>query len=370
MQKKRNIIFSYLSALAIIMVIDDHTGARIGFLTGIFPYNSFFMPLFVFISGYFHKRRKILKNIMHKIEKLLIPYLIWSILALVISFCLDFFLKTRWLKIMSIGSFLIKTLLIEPVTSLNGAAWFVIMLFWVSIIYNIIDLKKYDNKIIDIIYTIVFIILGFISVDLCSKGYAQKNAIWLFSLRTVFYIQFYHLGVIFKKYIECILHKYSRLIICATCIVINMIMIFFYGDKINFNSTATMSGFSFWYLPIITSITGIVFYYEIIELVSTKIGYVKIIDFISRNTFVIMQIHLLFINIPNFFVYCSIRNGSLLYNDFNIQAFRSGAWVRYSPNTRLIGFFTGVCGSLLIAYLIEKIKRKKIEQYLLKEKNV
>ena len=37
--------------LAIIMVIDDHMSSRIGFLSSIFPYNSFYMPLFVFISG-------------------------------------------------------------------------------------------------------------------------------------------------------------------------------------------------------------------------------------------------------------------------------------------------------------------------------
>ena len=52
-RQTRNQTFQYLEALAIIMVIDDHVGTRIGFLSSIFPYNSFYMPLLVFISGYF-----------------------------------------------------------------------------------------------------------------------------------------------------------------------------------------------------------------------------------------------------------------------------------------------------------------------------
>ena len=45
--KERNQIFNYLYAMAIIMVIDDHIGSRIGIMSSIFPYNSFYMPLFV-----------------------------------------------------------------------------------------------------------------------------------------------------------------------------------------------------------------------------------------------------------------------------------------------------------------------------------
>ena len=57
--KKRNQVFNFLEALAIIMVIDDHMSTRIGILSSIFPYNSFYMPLFVFISGYFYREQKI-----------------------------------------------------------------------------------------------------------------------------------------------------------------------------------------------------------------------------------------------------------------------------------------------------------------------
>ena len=50
--KRTNQIFQYLKAIAILMVIDDHMSTRIGILSSIFPYNSFYMPMLVFISGY------------------------------------------------------------------------------------------------------------------------------------------------------------------------------------------------------------------------------------------------------------------------------------------------------------------------------
>lgn len=365
-KKERNQIFNYLYALAIIMVVDDHMGARIGFLSSVFPYNSFYMPLFVFISGYFYKKRGVIENTKHKIKKLLIPYLIWNFAAIIIAFLLDHIFGIDWVKKCTLKTFLITNFLHGSLTPLNGASWFVIMLFWISIIYNFIHCKLKDSKVIDCITTILYIILGFVSLYLCTKGYAIKGSTWLFTLRLLFYIQFYHLGTMFKKYIEKNLLKYNKIVICGICIAINVILICIYGDKINFYSTFLMKSFNFWWLPLITSITGILFYYEVMEFLSRKIGPNKIIDFISRNTFVIMQIHLLFTNIPNFYVYLKILNGSTLYSDFDIKRFLSGTWVRYNPNTRLIGFFLGIIGSLLVAYIIEKIKNRNI----LKIKNI
>lgn len=57
--KSRNQTFQWLEALAMIMVIDDHVSTRIGILSSIFPYNSFYMPMLVFISGYFFKERSV-----------------------------------------------------------------------------------------------------------------------------------------------------------------------------------------------------------------------------------------------------------------------------------------------------------------------
>lgn len=56
---KRNVKLTYLQAIAIIMVVDSHVGLPLNLLNNVIPYNAFYMPLFVFISGYLFKKRSI-----------------------------------------------------------------------------------------------------------------------------------------------------------------------------------------------------------------------------------------------------------------------------------------------------------------------
>ena len=57
MEKKQQKIM-LLSALEILFVLDDHVGSSIGLFSNVFPYNSFYMPMFVFSSGYFFNVKK------------------------------------------------------------------------------------------------------------------------------------------------------------------------------------------------------------------------------------------------------------------------------------------------------------------------
>ena len=44
-----------LSALAVFFVVDLHSRNAFGLMTSVFPYESFFIPLFVFIAGAFFR---------------------------------------------------------------------------------------------------------------------------------------------------------------------------------------------------------------------------------------------------------------------------------------------------------------------------
>ncbi len=54
-RSKSNKKFMLLSAIGILMVVDHHTWITFNLFGDFIPYNSFFMPMFVFISGYFNK---------------------------------------------------------------------------------------------------------------------------------------------------------------------------------------------------------------------------------------------------------------------------------------------------------------------------
>ena len=66
-----------LSALGIFFVVDMHAGSPFGIFNSIFNYESFFMQMFVFISGYFFKEKNLqtpFKYIWKNTVKLMIPF--------------------------------------------------------------------------------------------------------------------------------------------------------------------------------------------------------------------------------------------------------------------------------------------------------
>ena len=348
--------FQYLKALLIIMVIDDHMSSHIGILSSVFPYNSFYMPLFVMISGYFYKKQPIIENLKKKINHLLFPYIVWCLLGNLLAYCLYKFDIVNWYIPLTLN--MIKKILIHEPTPMVGAGWFAIMLFYVTVLYNVIRiLLKKEGLVIDISILLVSIILGVWILQLCMEGYA-KDIVTVSFFRLVFYFQFYHIGWMFKCYWEKGLKKWNGLYVCLGCVFCNVILMCLLKKNINFNSTANMGFFNSRYLPLVTSITGGLFWYEVVSYLTKKNEKIRWIDFIADNTFVIMMSHLIFANIPNFYVYFKIRQGSKLYVDFDMLAFRSGPWFRYTSETCILGFFCGLIGSLIIAYIISVVKSR------------
>lgn len=355
MHKGKNQTFQWLKCLAIIMVIDDHCSTRIGILSSLFPYNSFYMPLFVFISGYFYRKENILEFVQHKWKKLMCPYIIWSLIGLFLAFVLSKCTIVEWWKTPFNIKTLIQLLFSHPLSSITEPTWFAVMLFWVSVFYNCIkQVSFFNSKKGTVFLSFALLFYGFICLYSCMNWY--PHGFRLFIIRTFWYMQFYHYGHLFKK-IEEYFKKINSFFVCFICIIINVILICTNND-INFISTLHMGNFHSWYIPVVTSFTGILFWYEITSVLAEKIGKVHFIDFIANNTFSIMASHLFFVNIPNFYACNQKIKGNLEYADFPINNFISNAWVRYSSSSRLIGFFCGLIGSLLISYVTTFVKHR------------
>ena len=356
-QEKRNQTFVYLYALAILLVVDDHCSTRAQILSGIFPYNTFYMPLFVFVSGYFFKQIGLLDGIIHKTKRLYIPYLVYAIVFWGIAAAIDAIFGFKWVP--EINLYTVRTLFLEaPISDLNGASWFCAMLFWVSVFYMCLRAVIKPGKTADYILTVLLIVAGSLSIEMCLI-YNPLSFIIRFPAKTMFYMQFYHLGYMFHRYWEAYLQKIRRLYVCAFTAVLQGSMNAHFGVGLEFYSTESMTGFWNIYLPLVTSILGIVFWYEVMSLLAEKIGEVKIVSFIARNTFVIMQVHMLFISIPKFYCYIQQKNGLERFADFPTADFVKSAWARYDYATGMSSFLFGVIGSLIVAYIIERVKEKR-----------
>lgn len=349
MDKERNLTFSYFKALLIIMVIDDHIGSMNGLLTRVFPYNSFYMPAFVFISGYFFKQKTVRDNLTRKCCSIMFPYIFWVFIEELLAFVLakanivHWFIRPNMINLSS-------TLLFEPLSEIASPGWFAVMLFEVFIIYVVVMRITPRNKISDYLILLAVISLGLFSVWI-SMNYFNADIIWIILIRTGFYLQFFHIGYMFHQYFEKTVIKWNAALVCLLCILLNLILVTLFGDKILFPVTSQMLSFKSWYLPLVTSITGCLFWYEVMSFLSRKFGKNDIVEFISRNTFTIMMVHLILVRTPYFFA----KNLTTFFPDFDAATFDSSIWYFYdNVEVNLIGFFVGIAGSIAIAWLTEK----------------
>lgn len=368
--KQKNQTFQYLKAIAILMVIDDHMSTRIGFLSSLFPYNSFYMPLFVFISGYFFRDKGVGRSLKSKVEHLLLPYLIWIYVGQLVSFMLDRAGVVHWyIPVNNVLNTMNYLLTVGPISLIIGPAWFGIMLFWVVVLYILLHkLLQFEKPLMAYVFLIISIIAGFITLQLCMKGYQNTSLVHMALLRAVWYIQFYHMGWLFHEHWEKKIERVPALAVIGICIFVNVILLCIYGDKINFYSTTYMSSFNSWWIPLITSITGILFWYKVMHFIAERVGEIKAVSFLADNTFTVMCTHLMFTNISNYYAYQQALRGNIEYTSFPTGEFLSSPWVRYNANTRLVGFFCGLIGSLLVAFVIGRLSDLLAKCVVKKEK--
>ena len=81
--KAVNMQFALLSALGMFFVVDGHLNNSYLDIGGLFPYYSFHMPLFAFISGYFYRpgsEERIGEYARKKILRLLGPYMAYNLI--------------------------------------------------------------------------------------------------------------------------------------------------------------------------------------------------------------------------------------------------------------------------------------------------
>lgn len=364
--KKTNKKMMILSCIGIILVVLGHTGDSLKLASDIFPYYSFHMTLFVFISGYFYNPKNEVnlygKNgyIVKKIKRMVIPYFIWN---LIYGIIVTIFRK---LDIISFGeSINFTSLFVRPWTTghqyiLNLASWFLLALFLVNMSY--IFIRKILNKIKiwnDYIATFVFFIISILSIYLSQKNMGQN---YIPLLRTCFFMFFYQLGYLYKTKIEGKL-KINKTIYFILLIVIQLIILKLEG-KISYVLAFMRFNNKFIITPIIVSITGIMFWMKIAEILIPSLENSKIINYISNNTYDIMQHHLFWIFILNLLVY--LISDMIGLQGFNIDRFRTTIYYCYTAGvvqSQIIYTIIGIAMPLIIRYLYEKIKNKAINVY-------
>ena len=111
--------------------------------------------------------------------------------------------------------------------------------------------------------------------------------------------------------------------------------------------------------PIIASITGILFWIKISEILVPAIGSSKIVNYISNNTYDIMQHHLFWLFVINLII---LKLSNVLnLKGFNIENFRKTIYYAYTfgiEQAKIIYSIIVISMPLLVRYIYETIKLK------------
>ena len=179
-------------------------------------------------------------------------------------------------------------------------------------------------------------------------------------LRILFFLPFFQMGYLYKTTWQKYEERVKTWICIPIVIIINIILISIFKD-IGYD-LHEFSGFiqNAYYLPILTFVTGTLFWLRISKILEKWIGNNKLVNYISNNTFSIMSHHLFYAFILNLILYFA----NVPY--FDISNFKNGWIYRYQLPNYIIIFqilyaIIGVMGPITVKYLLDKKRNKQVE---------
>ena len=349
-KEKSNKQFMLLSAFGIFFVVDMHAGSPFGIFNSIFNYESFFMQMFVFISGYFFKEKNLqtpFKYIWKNTVKLMIPFfVINAVYTGLIMLAKLYQPQITWdcrFSVLNEGRDTVFTL----------PAWFVPMLYFVIVAYTLLRLifKKWNS----IIAFSVMAVIGTVSVYLSRSEYNTIYTVLI--LKIAFFIQFYELGVLYRSKLETYFKKTSKLKLILFCIIANVIMIGVTGNKIPCHYLYKMKGFmtDIYIMPLLTAVTGICFWLCITEWLSDVLGESRIINYVSNHTFAIMFHHIGFFTLLTY-----VLSKLPFAKEFDYTQFYANAgWYKYPAfeGVKFLYVIFAFAGCILLCMAWDKVKK-------------
>ena len=367
-RNKSNKKFMLLSAIGIFMVVDHHTWITFNLFGDFLPYNSFFMPMFVFISGYFNKvdsSTNLWQYIWKKIKTLLVPYAGISLCVFLIQQLINWFklgefpsLPSWYLsytleRIATVGSF----------AQIAAPMWFVIALFMSLIVYAV--LKKLLNRIWNSwVMLVLFIGLHILAVHLAQTVQPDSLARFLLPLKVLFFLPFIEMGIIYREHLEKKHDGLSggwKIALMFLLLVVNTARTMYLPNAydIAFDGLAEMAEFTSPYpvTPLISSLIGILFWLTLVDLAGKPVYESRFVNFMSCNTFWIMGFHILFFNILNcILLVINEHITPLLY--FDAGAFLESEWYYWqlSNNFKLVYLLFGILGPLGLKWIWDRVR--------------
>lgn len=362
MEKKIEPSFRILSALAIIFVVAGHADFGIFDMAGLFPYYSFHVGVFVFISGYFYKEENenhIISYIKRKAFHLLLPYYGWNLFYGILTTGMRS-IGFQIGKPMTFYSFFLEPFLGGHQYGLNFAGWFVPVLFVIEVINitarKILDLLKLKKENLILMVTLI---TGMATVVLSARG-----SVWGYYKHIgciLFLLPVFQGGQFYKKVLKNRVEKLSYGWYFGGICFLQYLTLFFAQGRVAY-SAVWCSGFLHGPLvPYLTTFLGIGFWLGVARVLEPGFKKGGWLDWIGSHTFDIMMHHILGFLLLNTIFYGVHRVVGL--EDFLQESYFATYEYRYLPggleNGKWIYLIFGLLLPLGLKKITENYKKRR-----------
>lgn len=286
-----NVSFGLLSAFAILMVVAGHAGYDILTVGGLFPYYSFHVPLFLFISGYFYRREeeeRPLAYLKKKAKRLLLPYFIWNLVYGLIAWALRAFGGFSMGEPISFKSLFLDPFLNGYQFIYNFAAWFVPVLFVIEMM-NLcmrLVLKKVrlDSEWLILLVTLLW---GMAVVQLSIGGHVWG---WYKTPgRILFLYPCFQMGQFYKKKLEArdtLGNLPYFIIVVGVQVVLSLCC-----NGLAYSSVWCTGFANGPAIPYVTVVSGVAFWLRVAKILAPLCG--ESLLYLGRNTYAVMMHHIM-----------------------------------------------------------------------------
>lgn len=363
--RKTNTQMNLIKAYTIIAVVASHTssgGIVFPMDNWIHPY-FYFMPIFVFVSGYFYRKEtdksSFIKYLGQKAKIMLLPYFIWNVIYGILNTIL------RENGIVHYGSPLnFKTLFVTPWTTGHQVsfiipAWFLLSLFIISMV--IFVLRKILDKLHILNEELLLIFcfgISIITIYLAQNGHNQG---WeLCFAKAGFMLPYFQMGFVYKKY-ENLINKRKGITLSILFVLLYICYVVGNGNETAWVVFANFTGNPF--LISARTVIEILIVATICKSLTPAFDNNRIVQYIGDNTFSIMMHHAVVIFTINFALY--ILSKFIDIASFDVTKFQSTIWYCYSwrdDRIHLIYVVMGIAVPLIFKKVTDEIVMKIYEK--------
>lgn len=353
--------FKFLYLIGIVSIIISHCGpGGIDLLYNWFPFNSFFLALFAFTSGYFFRESKTehtMQYIVYKFKKLIVPLYLYNLFyGFLVAFLRQFGFTIG-------GDFTLYNLFIEPLKTghqfgYNLPCWFVVPLFLIEVFYIVFYklLKMLPVKINDYVLFIFELVLGLIGICLAKCGYYANWGLVL--TRFLYFVPFYGLGILYKSRLEK-WDKVPNILYFSFIFIVQLFIITIYGAPVSYSIVWCDNFTHNIFMPFIIGIIGIAFWFRIGRILTPALKGSKCLKVITDNSYSIMANQILgFMAVKTVFALLAVFTP--LCSDFNMAEFKTNIWYFYLPRGifqwGILYVVSGIVIPIIIQICINKIK--------------